>query len=206
VFDGAGHEWDGVVESAGRAGVVVRLASPAAVVPEPAVAITLAVGWQKGEGLDAVVRDATSLGVAAVVPLATSHVAVPKRARGSSVSDRWRRIAVASAKQCGRAVVPALQPLATVGEVLADWRGERILMCVEPRRGGVDSAFDPGPRPSRALVLVGPEGGWSDGEVAQAVAAGARLVHLGPRTLRADLAPAVALSVLWAHWGAKGAG
>jgi 16S rRNA (uracil1498-N3)-methyltransferase len=51
------------------------------------------------------------------------------------------------------------------------------------------------------LLLVGPEGGWDEEELRLIARAGARRLLLGPRTLRGDLAPAVALSVLWAHWG-----
>ena len=56
-------------------------------------------------------------------------------------------------------------------------------------------------RGSSALVLVGPEGGWSEQEVQLALRAGAGFFNLGPRTLRAELAPVVALSSLWTRWG-----
>jgi 16S rRNA (uracil1498-N3)-methyltransferase len=190
------------VAAAGRAGVDVRLDAPVTPRPEPAVAITLGVGLAKGDAMDAIVRDGTALGVREVVPLSTAHVALPSKARTSrAATPRWSRVAVAAAKQCGRAVVPVIHPIETLAALLERRASDPILICVEPRRGGIDVASDPGPRPSRALVLVGPEGGWSDEDVRQAVAAGARALDLGPRTLRADLAPAVALSVLGARWG-----
>ncbi len=200
VFDGRGHEWTGTVGTAGRAGVVVQLGAAMVPVPEPPVQVTLGVGLQKGDGMETVIREATALGVTAIVPLSTTHVAVPARARDSRAAvERWQRVAVASVKQCGRATVPVVRPVATLDEVLAPPVAERVLMCVEPRRAGAAGGL--GPRPATALVLVGPEGGWTDDEVARAAGAGARLVHLGPRTLRADLAPTVLLSAMWTTWG-----
>jgi len=202
VFDGEGHEWHGTVESAGRAGAVVRLEASATPAAEPPVAVTLGVGLQKGDRMETIVRETTALGAAAIVPLSTAHVALPSRARAATAAvERWRRVAIASAKQCGRAVVPEIGNVATMDALVAKQTSAVILMCVEPEVAGRAAANGPGPRPSRALALVGPEGGWSAEEVARAVSAGARLVHLGPRTLRADLAPTVLLSTLWAAWG-----
>ena len=207
VFDGRGREWLATVEEAGRSGVVVRIGTPVEPAPEPPVDVTLAVALQTGDRMDTVVREATALGVAAIVPLVTAHVAVPARARDSKAAiERWQRVAVASVKQCGRASVPTVHATATLASVLADpvvtrSGAARILMCVEPSRRGADTACGHGPRPASALALVGPEGGWTDAEIAKAVAVGGTLVHLGPRTLRADLAPTVLLSALWSVWG-----
>ncbi len=137
VFDGRGHEWSATVETAGRAGVVVRLGAALTPVPEPSVHVTVGVGLQKGDGMETVIREATALGASAIVPLWTGHVAVPARARDSRAAVlRWQRVAVASVKQCGRATVPEVRPIATLDAVLAPPVAERILMCVEPRRAG----------------------------------------------------------------------
>jgi 16S rRNA (uracil1498-N3)-methyltransferase len=202
VFDGAGHEWHGTVESAGRDGAVVRLDATTTPVAEPSVAVTIGVGLQKGDRMETIVREATALGVAAIVPVSTAHVALPSRARRTGAAfERWRRVAIAAAKQCGRAVVPEISGVVTMDALLPAHAGASILICVEPGVRGRGTSDGPGPRPARALALVGPEGGWTDAEVASAVRAGARLVHLGPRTLRADLAPTVLLSSLWTAWG-----
>ena len=76
-------------------------------------------------------------------------------------------------------------------------------MCVEPARAVTPWSGNRGQSspPASALVLVGPEGGWSEGEVALAASRGAQLISLGPRTLRAETAPVVALSALWTRWG-----
>ena len=153
--------------------------------------------------MDAVVRDATMLGVARIVPVVSSHVVVPARAwRGDVALARWHRVAVSSAKQCGRAVVPQLTAASRFDELIGAAREESRLICVEPSHGGAAmSLLGADPRPSAALALVGPEGGWSAAELAAADARGFRRLHLGPRTLRAETAPTVLLSALWTAWG-----
>lgn len=204
IFDGAGHEWRGRVVSVGRRAAAIEIGEAVTPVPEPPVRVTLGMAILKGDQMDAVVRDATALGVAAIAPVASAHVAVPARARGSDAAiDRWRRVAIAAAKQSRRAVVPAIASVASLESVVASNHGSAstIHLCLEPARAASSSSSDDDRRPPAALVLVGPEGGWSDEEVALAKRHGARPLVLGPRTLRADLAPVVALSALWARWG-----
>ena len=197
VFDGRGGEWLGRLAPGSRE-VVVDLVEPRTAVPEPDVAVTLAVGLLKGDQMDGVIRDATTLGAAAIQPMLSAHVSLAKGARETRSIERWERIAVASAKQCGRAVVPAILPTAQFTDIVQARAGESLVICVEPRRditnGGVRKA-------ERATVLVGPEGGWSSEELARAMAAGASPLVLGPRTLRAETAPLVAMSALWTMWG-----
>jgi 16S rRNA (uracil1498-N3)-methyltransferase len=198
VFDGRGHEWDARVESASRQSVAVRLIAPRVPVAEPPVAVTLAVGWLKGDQIHGVVRDATALGVAAVQLFVSSHVAVPERAWRDRSIERWRRVAIAAAKQCGRAVVPEIREVVRYTEML-DGSDAPLFVCVEPARG--QASTPPAARPDRATLVVGPEGGWSTAELDEARARGALLLGLGPRTLRAEIAPTVALATLWTRWG-----
>lgn len=196
LFDGRGGEWDGLVMDAGKKGVTVQVLDRRTPVPEPPLAVTLAVGLLKGEAMDDVIRDATALGVVAVTPMVTAHCVVPKRARGADAVARWRRVAVASAKQCGRATVPRIADVTPFDDVIrqtADVKG----VCLEPAFPGRERLIVPAGA-TTAVLLVGPEGGWSPVEVATARLAGYQGVHLGPRVLRAALAPTVALSYVWA--------
>jgi 16S rRNA (uracil1498-N3)-methyltransferase len=201
VFNGRGDEWAGRVTAIDRAGVTVSLDRRIGAVAEPAVLVTLAVGLLKGDQMDAVIRDATALGVHAIAPIVSAQVAVPRRAwQSGGPVERWRRIAVAAAKQCGRAVVPAVRPIAAFDAVIEAAQHDLILMALEPSASGLPE-FDANASPRTALALVGPEGGWSQEEIARAAARGARAVRLGPRRLRADLAPAVLLASLYTSWG-----
>jgi len=200
VFDGRGREWAArLVPSDRRSVVTLELADEVSAVREPSVRLTLAAGILKGDHMDAIVRDATMMGAAEIVPLVTEHVAVPKKAwQGSATRERWQRVAVASAKQCGRAVVPQIGVPMGLAAVLSTDAGRMSVMFVEPG-AGADARQVAEVRvgtSGRVLVLIGPEGGWSAAEVTLARAAGAVLAHLGPRTIRADAMATAALSAM----------
>ena len=201
VFNGVGDEWRGIVTTVTRGGATVALRERITPAPEASIPVTLAVGVLKGDQMDHVVRDATMLGAYAIVPIASARVAVPARAwRSGAALDRWQRVALASARQCGRAVVPVVSPVSPLEDVLTADPARLTIIAVEP--GHPQSAeLDDQPRPAAALALVGPEGGWAPEEVERAIAAGARVIRLGPRTLRAETAPTVLLSALWTRWG-----
>jgi len=201
LFDGRGHEWLGRVAEAGRVTVRVDVITPRPATPEPPVPVTLAVGVLKGDQMDHAVREATMAGAVAIAPFVSAHVAVAERAWRARSIERWERVAVASAKQCARAVVPTIAPVVRLEELLAGWRDGLRLLSVEPAHAGISNHATPVPRPGRALVLVGPEGGWTAAELDVARQQGCQLTSFGPRTLRAEIAPAVILSVLWTWWG-----
>lgn len=199
LFDGTGGEWIGRVRAT-RPEATVEIVDVAVPTAEPPVRVTLAIGLLKGGQMDAVVRDATMLGAVVIVPMSTDHVSVAREGRGAGDAvRRWERVAVASARQCRRAVVPAIRNVTPFAELLKSATAEATILCAEP--GTTPLTLHPHERPASALVLVGPEGGWSEREVQQATAAGARPLGLGPRTLRAETAPTVALSCLWTLWG-----
>ena len=201
LFDGRGHEWAGRVGAVTRQGVAVVDLQPITPIPEARVPITLAIGVLKGDQMDAVVRDATMLGVSAIQPLRTLHVTVPPKAwQSGAARERWQRVAIASATQCRRAVVPEVLPVVDLDGCLRAPSALRLL-CAEPALGTQAADWRPAAPPASVLVLIGPEGGWAAVEVEQAVAAGARLLSLGPRTLRAETAPVVALTLVSSAWG-----
>jgi len=203
LFDGRGREVAARVASVDRAAVVAEIGDPVSAAPEWGVRVTLAQAVLKGDKIDDVIRDAVMMGVAAVQPLLTARTDVPAAAfsHGRRL-ERWQRIAVSSAKQCGRAVVPPVLTPRALADCLDAARAEVSLMLVEPAAVAASSAvaWPPPDAPGSALVLVGPEGGWADEEVAHALSAGCLPVSLGPRTLRADAAAVIALSVLQYIW------
>jgi 16S rRNA (uracil1498-N3)-methyltransferase len=204
VFDGRGREFLARVVGADRRDVRVQLLSRVEPPPESAVHLTLAQAVLKGDKMDDVVRDAVMLGVAAIQPIVTrrSEATVAALMRGARL-DRWRRIALASAKQSGRAVLPDIRMPLAFDTYLEEPAAALRLMLVEPgitARVESPAILRNAPVPSDATLLVGPEGGWEEREWAAAQAAGARLVTFGQRTLRADAVPIVAISVLQFLW------
>jgi 16S rRNA (uracil1498-N3)-methyltransferase len=199
VFDGRGAEYEAVVDGQDKEGVRLMIGAPCSPAPEPRVAITLAQAVLKGDKMDEVVRDAVMLGVVAIQPLVTARTEISLAAlTRSRRRERWERIAVSSAKQCGRAVVPrSLEPHPFAGVSVP----RPVFVLAEPGVGsgvplrGLDSRI-----PDQATLLVGPEGGWTADEVRVAAGLGT-LVTLGGRTLRADAMALVALAAVFARWG-----
>ena len=205
VFDGRGHEWLARVVSILRRDVRVQLVSRAQPAEEPAVALTLAQAVLKTDKMDDVVRDAVMLGAAAIQPIVTkrTEVTVAALMRGARV-DRWRRVALSSVKQSRRAVLPEVRMPLTFETLLDEPPAALRLMLVEPAASDVAeplAAIHALTPPADALLLVGPEGGWTPDECAAATSRGVRLVTLGHRTLRADAVPVAAISVLQFLWG-----
>jgi 16S rRNA (uracil1498-N3)-methyltransferase len=205
VFDGRGREFVARVASALRRDVRVQIVSRLEPAAESGVALTLAQAILKGDKMDDVIRDAVMLGAAAIQPIVTkrSETTVAALLRGARV-DRWRRVALASAKQSRRAVLPEIRMPLTLETVLGEPAAALRLMLVEPAAAATVepiSALQQAPSPSDATLLVGPEGGWAAEEWTAAAAHGVRLISLGPRTLRADAVAVAAMSVLQFLWG-----
>jgi 16S rRNA (uracil1498-N3)-methyltransferase len=200
VFNGQGQEFDATVAKATKGDVLLAVGTAQAPsAAEARVAITLAQAVLKGDKMDDVVRDAVMMGVTAIQPLLTARteVSLAVLQRGNR-RERWQRIAVSSAKQCGRAVVPEI--LAPLALVAAPGTSPGI-MLVEP--GAAPDAMALSDldliTPSETTLFVGPEGGWTPEEIAS-LSITSRLVTLRAPTLRADAAALVALAALFAVW------
>lgn len=209
VFDGRGTEYAGRVREVRGAHVTVDLGERAAAAPEPRVRLTLVQAVPKGDAMDQIVRDAAMMGVSAIVPLVSGRAEVTiARVNGARRVERWQRIAVASVKQCGRAVVPEVGGPASLPDCLRALADERRYILVEP---GISEGPPTGmrgvtsqPAPASAAVIVGPEGGWTDAEVSLAVQAGCTALTLGGRTLRSSAAALIATTALQCLWGDLG--
>ena len=201
VFDGRGNEYLARIDSLSRRGVTVRPIARRQPAPEPSVRLTLALAITRGDRMDAAVRDAAMLGASLVQPVVTARAetTLASLARGRR-AERWRRIAIASVKQCGRAVVPEVRDALTLDDYLTAEAAELRLLLVEPRAQGASTLAGMS-TPQSAAVLVGPEGGWADAEIGAACRAGFHAITLGHRTLRADATPIAAIAVLQFIWG-----
>lgn len=199
VFDGAGLQRHAQVARVARSHATLQLGRIDAAAPELSVHVTLAQAMLKGDSMDQVVRDATTIGVHEVVPLLTTRTEArhpPDRA--AARVDRWRRVAVSATKQCGRAVLPIVREAGSLANTLDAAADDECVMFVEPLADIPLVTLD-GLKPvqpgRRVTVLVGPEGGWSPDELAMAARKRAKMVSLGGRTLRAETAAIAGLPV-----------
>ena len=204
VFDGRGREYRARVVGAVGRSVRVQLLSRLETASELPVPIVLAQSILKGDKMDEVVRDAVMLGVSAIQPLVTTRTETTIAAviRGARL-ERWRRVALASVKQSGRALLPEIRTPLTLDTFLEEPPAALRLMLVEPSAAASPESIAVVralPTPHDVSLMVGPEGGWTATEWTRARECGVRVISLGPRTLRADAVPIAALSVLNFLW------
>ena len=164
--------------------------------------LTLAQGLPKGSKMDLILRQGTEAGVDRFIPLLTQHgVSRPDSGGQAHKMDRWGKILVEACRQSGRNRVPALDPLTEWKSILGKFpEFDLVLMPYEKEAIGLRSALETKPQSRHLLVLIGPEGGWSREEVAQAQDQGALPVHLPTPILRTETAGIAAVSMVRFYW------
>jgi 16S rRNA (uracil1498-N3)-methyltransferase len=195
VFDGLGQCFAARVLSLEETGAALELGPPRAVPPPRS--ITVVQGLPKGDKLELVLQKGTELGAACFAPIATTRSVVKLSGREEKKRERWERIAEEAARQCGRADVPEVREPAALGEALAALAHGTVVLVLDEEERAVPLSLawrELGPSTPVAL-LVGPEGGLTREEVAQAQALGARAVTLGRLKLRTETAALAALAV-----------
>jgi 16S rRNA (uracil1498-N3)-methyltransferase len=194
--DGRGRSVTGPVVSTGKRQFAVSVTSVAEV-PAPEPAVTVVQALPKGDRGELAVEMLTEVGVARIVPWAASRsVAVWTGERAVKSLARWRTTAREASKQARRSWFAEVGELATTADVVSLVAGADLAVVLhEGARGGGLADLDPADDES-LLVVVGPEGGLSDDEVAAFEAAGAHVVRLGAEVLRTSTAGVAAVAVL----------
>ncbi len=195
VADGRGTVADGEVLEASGAGLRVRVTDRSEV-PAPAPELVLVQALPKGDRGPLAVELATELGVDRIVPWSASRcVARWQEDRAQKGVARWQAVARAAAKQSRRPRVPEVADLASTREVCG-LLGDADLAVVLHEQARRPLAELDVPATGTVVVVVGPEGGLTDGEIVAFRAAGAHAVRLGPEVLRTSTAGAAALAAL----------
>jgi 16S rRNA (uracil1498-N3)-methyltransferase len=200
LFNGCGGEFIAVISEVSRAGVLVHVRDQREHEVESPLVIRLIQGVSRGERMDIVMQKATELGVRRITPVVTAHSVVRLDGdKGEKRQAHWMRIAQSACEQCGRNVVPVIDAPQSFQRWLEEPAlpdSRRVVLHPLARR----SLSEPEPREHWQL-LVGPEGGLSDGEVDQASAAGFTPCSLGPRVLRTETAALAAIAILQSRYG-----
>lgn len=187
-FDGKGTEYQIELTSVGKKKVIGTVRSQAEVSREAARNLTLAVALPKGDRQRWLVEKSVELGVARLVPLLTKRgVAQPVE----KAIERLRRAVIEASKQCERNHLMVVEEGQTLEEVLTTRPAASFLL--HPSGEAIHhNAIVPA---NEVLAIIGPEGGFTDEEVAEAAAHGCQVVSLGPRILRVETA-ALAMATL----------
>lgn len=197
LFDGSGREYRGELVEVGKKTVRVELREQLDGQAESPLRIHLGQGLSRGERMDWAIQKATELGVAEITPIVSERCEVRlKDERADKRLAHWRQVAISACEQCGRSVLPTIHAPQTLAEWQAGVQAE-LKLVLHPMAAPLESHA----KPQTLAFLIGPEGGLTDAEVEQAKGAGFHAARLGPRVLRTETAPVVALSVAQQLWG-----
>jgi len=188
VVDGAGNMYDVVITQLAARSVTCTINAHYIRAHEADRTVVLGAAILKhGASFDFLVEKATEIGVSEVVPLLTERT-IPRHAK----NDRWQKLALAAMKQSQRCFLPPVRPLTTLHEFLRTADNSSLKFI--PHEKVTEPLFrDVVPTEVRkAIIVIGPEGGFTDEEIAAAGSAGFLSVSLGPRRLRAETAAVVA--------------
>ncbi len=204
-FDGRGTEWICELTSDRKNAAVLKVRSRRTL-PALPFDITLGQALPKGTSMDAIVRKATEIGAALIVPLESERTQVRLDGdRSDRKIEKWRTAALEAAKQCGNAFVPVVQPLQNAAAFIAASVGQgydlKLIASLHPGAKSLKPILATfrathARAPRRVLWLVGPEGDFSPEEMAFAQSSGFAPITLGPLVLRCETAATYALSVL----------
>ncbi len=195
LFNGDGVEHDAVITEVLRLSVTVVIAEEIPTVALPNPPIQLALAMIKSDRFEWALQKATELGVDRIIPMVTAQTVISLRVdREERRRQRWTKIVVEAAEQCGRSTLPMIDPV-TPYDVLLDSTGIRpVVLWEDETTTPLMSLPLSGDLPVR--LIVGPEGGFTVDEIGAARSVGATTVSLGRLTLRAETAAVAAVAIL----------
>jgi 16S rRNA (uracil1498-N3)-methyltransferase len=189
VVDGVGNAYDVVIENLNKHVAHCSIRSHFQRLHEPTTDLTLAVGVLKNHAkFDFLVEKCTELGVNMIVPLLTERT-IPRHAK----IERWQKLALAAMKQSERCVLPVIRPLTQFDDFVAKANAPLKILAHEKATNTST------PRSEKAALCIGPEGGFTNGEVAHAEANGFQLLSFGERRLRTETAAIVSSAFILAR-------
>ena len=212
ILDGKGFVGRCQITQMSKKEILLDIKEEMEALAEPLIQVTVSMPLLRGGRFDWALQKLTELGVASVIPILCERSVVtfdPKSKDKNEKIDRWRAIAREAAEQCERSIVPEILPPTSLSDLVApsaviNW--DLKFLCAERSEGFLLSHVlrnlqnqENGHQISHAwpmniLVVVGPEGGFTDEEIANADQMGFQLVSLGPRILRSETASVYALA------------
>ena len=198
LFCGDGHEYAGELCNVSKKGADVQVGDILRSDAQQPLHLHLGQVVSKGDRMDFTIQKATELGIAEITPLWSERCEV--RLKGERLDkkvEHWQKVAISACEQSGRNRIPVIhEPV-----YFADWAKSssadlRFILHPHDQKALRDYA-----KPASLALLVGPEGGFSEVEVQEAVNAGFAGLTLGPRILRTETAALAALSVFQFQWG-----
>ncbi len=198
LFNGNGYQYQATITSVTKKTVTVVIDSSEQHLVESPIRIHLGQVLSRGDKMDFTLQKAVELGVNEITPLVSVRCGVRlKDDRLDKKQDSLQKIVISACEQCGRTIVPKVNPIMTLSDFLQQETAD-FKLTLNPYTDKHIKDLAP---QSAYRLLIGPEGGFSEEEVQQANAYGYTDVLLGPRILRTETAALVAVSILQAEFG-----
>lgn len=199
LFNGTDGERLALIQLVDKKSVTVLLQETVPCQADPRLPIHLGLGLSRGERMDYAIQKATETGVSSITPLLTERCEVKlKDERTENRLKHWERVAISACEQSGRCAVPVIHPPVTLTAWLQEAHAAACYVLDHRTELTLNTTTV---APPSVSFLVGPEGGLSEDEITAANAQGFASVRIGPRVLRTETAPIVAITLAQHLWG-----
>lgn len=198
LFNGDGSEYPATIAAIDKRSVSVTIGDAVSADRESPLPIHLGIAISKGDRMDMVVQKAVELGVAQITPLISERVEVRLQGeRAEKKLQHWQGIVIAACEQCARNRLPVLNPITSLHDWIGSIEADKKFVLHHRSEANLGEIT----RPRSVALLIGPEGGLSETEIAAAERKQFASLRLGPRVLRTETAPLAALTVMQFAWG-----
>ncbi|MDR1891544.1 MAG: 16S rRNA (uracil(1498)-N(3))-methyltransferase [Oscillospiraceae bacterium] len=193
--DGRGFDYRGVITGISPQAVTLEVNEKTPTQSESSLRVRLYQCLLKGDGFETIIQKAVELGVTEIRPVTSTFcVARPAKDSLDAKRQRWQKISLSAAKQCGRGIIPEILPICALADCAPYFALRDTLFFYEG--GGAPVSDYVNFKSTQLNIIIGPEGGFSPEEAELVQQNGAKAVTLGKRILRAETAPLAALAVI----------
>ena len=198
LFDGSGSEWKAKIIDTKRNRLLLELEERAIPDRESPINLTLIQSISRSQRMDLVMQKSTELGVTRIVPVfSTNTIVKMKEDKIEKKINHWRNILISASEQSGRTKIPDLIiPIQLETECLKRYKSDLSIFYDTTGKDSYDAN-----KPKDITTVIGPEGGFTEDEKQMAIDAGYMVMQSGPRLLRTETAPIMALSILQYLYG-----
>jgi 16S rRNA (uracil1498-N3)-methyltransferase len=200
LFNGQGGEFLATLSECNSKQVTASITDFTDTERESPLRIHLGIGMSRGDRMDWVIQKATEVGVTEISPLYTERTEVKlKGDRAEKKLRHWQQVSISASEQSYRNQVPVIHPPITVNQWLSSVEAEKKLVLHHRSQHSISELGEQ--QTASVALLIGPEGGLSTDEIKRAEECCFMPLTLGPRVLRTETAPVVAISILQSLWG-----
>ncbi len=199
LFNGKGGCYSAHIETPHKKAAAIRVLEFTDSNLDSPLATHIAIGLSKGDKLELIIQKATELGVHSISPITSQHSDVKmNQERADKKLRQWQHIAISACEQSGRNTVPTIHPVQSYAQWVSNINPSDTVALFHTRGGKKLSELE---QPNNLHLCFGPEGGFSEAEVAALTSKHHQVLTLGRRILRAETAPIACLGAVQVMWG-----